>query len=73
MPIDRELDSEVSDPIDRLVIALRAYVTRAPKKPKAGAKDKKYEKLGRRVGDWTPKGPTKRLGSSFRLRNPHDA
>ena len=54
MPIDRELDSEVSDPIDRLVIALRAYVTRAPKKPKAGAKDKKYEKLGRRVGDWTP-------------------
>jgi len=52
MPIDRELDSEVSDPIDRLVIALRAYVTRAPKKPKAGAKDKKYEKLSGRVGDW---------------------
>ncbi len=53
MPVDRELGDERSEPIDRLVIALRAYVTRAPKKPKAGAKDKKYETRGGRVGDWS--------------------
>ena len=38
MPVDGDLGDEPSEPIDRLVIALRAYVTRAPKKPKAGAK-----------------------------------
>src|SRR3984885_7554735 len=38
MPVDGESGDEPSEPIDRLVIALRAYVRKAPKKPKKGAK-----------------------------------
>jgi hypothetical protein len=38
MPVDGEFGDEPSEPVDRLVIALRAYVRRAPKKPKAGSK-----------------------------------
>jgi hypothetical protein len=34
MPVDGDFGDEPSEPIDRLVIALRAYVRRAPKKPK---------------------------------------
>src|SRR5271166_4901620 len=52
MPVDGERGDELSEPIDRLVIALRAYVTRAPKKPKAGAKVAKYETRGGRAVDW---------------------
>src|SRR5271157_647848 len=61
MPVDGGRGDELSEPVDRLVIALRAYVTRAPKKPKAGAKDTKYETRGGRVGDWkkyTPRVPS---------------
>ncbi len=50
MPVDWD-GNELSDPIDRLVIALRAYVTRAPKKPKAGAKVAKYKLPGARAVD----------------------
>src|SRR5271166_1257484 len=52
MPVDGERGDELSEPIDRLVIALRAYVTRAPKKPKAGAKVAKYKMPGGRAVDW---------------------
>ena len=38
MPVDEDFGDEPSEPIDRLAIALRAYVRRAPKKPKAGLK-----------------------------------
>jgi hypothetical protein len=38
MPVDGDLSDEPSEPIDRLVIALRAYVRKAPKKPKKGSK-----------------------------------
>jgi hypothetical protein len=38
-PVARDFD-ESSDPVDRLLISLRAYVTRAPKKPKKGEKAK---------------------------------
>jgi hypothetical protein len=37
-PVDRDLGDELPDPIDRLLISLRAYVTRAPRKPKKGEK-----------------------------------
>ena len=49
MQVDGERGDELSEPIDRLVIALRAYVTRAPKKPKAGAKVAKYKLPGARA------------------------
>jgi hypothetical protein len=39
-PVDRDFGDELSDPVDRLLISLRAYVTRAPKKPKKGEKAK---------------------------------
>jgi len=52
MPVDGEDGDELSEPIDRLIIALRAYVTRAPKKPKAGAKVAKYEMQAGRAVDW---------------------
>jgi hypothetical protein len=38
MPVDGELGDEPSEPVDRLVIALRAYVRKAPKKAKKGSK-----------------------------------
>jgi hypothetical protein len=38
MPVDGDLGDEPSDPVDRLIISLRAYFRRAPKKPKKGAK-----------------------------------
>src|SRR5208282_15681 len=52
MPVDGDFGDELSGPIDRLVIALRAYVARAPKKSKASAKVAKYESRGGRAGDW---------------------
>src|SRR3984957_15496807 len=38
MPVDGDFGDEPSEPMDRLVIALRAYVRKAPKKPKKGSK-----------------------------------
>src|SRR3984957_16883462 len=38
MPVDGDFGDEPSEPVDRLVIALRAYVRKAPKKPKKGSK-----------------------------------
>jgi hypothetical protein len=38
MPVDGNFGDEPSEPIDRLVIALRAYVRKAPKKPKKASK-----------------------------------
>jgi hypothetical protein len=38
MPVEGDFGDEPSEPIDRLVIALRAYVRKAPKKPKKDAK-----------------------------------
>ena len=38
MPVDGDFGDEPSEPIDRLVIALRAYVRKASKKPKKGSK-----------------------------------
>jgi hypothetical protein len=38
MPVDGDFGDEPSEPVDRLVIALRAYVRKAPKKPKNGSK-----------------------------------
>jgi hypothetical protein len=38
MPVEGDFGYEPSDPVDRLVIALRAYVRKAPKKPKKGSK-----------------------------------
>ncbi len=52
MPVDGDFGDELSEPIDRLVIALRAYVTRAPKKPKAGAKVAQNKTPGGRAVDW---------------------
>jgi hypothetical protein len=52
MPVDGERGDDLSEPIDRLVIALRAYVTRAPKKPKAGAKAAQNKTPGGRAVDW---------------------
>ncbi|MGA7196814.1 hypothetical protein [Roseiarcus sp.] len=52
MPVDRERGDDLSEPIDRLVIAIRAYVTRAPKKPKAGAKAAQNKTPGGRAVDW---------------------
>src|SRR5208282_5278354 len=53
MPVDEDLGGgDPPEPIDRLVIALRAYITRAPKKPKAGAKAQESETRGDRVVDW---------------------
>src|SRR5271166_6638206 len=57
MPVDGERGDELSEPIDRLVIALRAYVTRAPKKPKAGAKVAKGETRSGRATDWRKYAP----------------
>ena len=33
-PVDRAFGDDLSDPVDRLIISLRAYITRAPTKPK---------------------------------------
>src|ERR1700734_4003027 len=38
MPVDGDFGDEPSEPIDRLVIALRAYVRKVPKKPGKGSK-----------------------------------
>lgn len=52
MPVDEDLGGHSPEPIDRLVIALRAYITRAPKKPKVGAKVANYNKQAERAVDW---------------------
>jgi hypothetical protein len=38
MTVDGDFGDEPSEPVDRLVIALRAYVRKAPKKPRKGSK-----------------------------------
>jgi hypothetical protein len=38
MPVDGDFGDEPPEPIDRLVIALRAYVRKAPAKPRKGSK-----------------------------------
>ncbi len=38
MPVDGDFGDEPPEPIDRLIIAFRAYVRKAPKKPKKGSK-----------------------------------
>ncbi len=43
-PVDRDFGEELSDPVDRLIISLRAYITRAPTKPKKGEKSAKPKK-----------------------------
>ncbi len=43
---DRDFGDELSDPVDRLLISLRAYVTRAPRKPKKGRKVAKSKQAG---------------------------
>jgi hypothetical protein len=53
-PVDRDFGDEMSDPVDRLLIALRAYVTRAPKKPKKGEKGGKARVAWRDPRDFYP-------------------
>jgi hypothetical protein len=38
MPVDGDFGDEPSEPVDRLIIALRAYVRKVPKKPRKGSK-----------------------------------
>jgi hypothetical protein len=62
MPVDGDFGDEPSESIDRLVIALRAYVRRASKKPKPRAApandtmpsaiDWKKSALGPSASDW---------------------
>jgi hypothetical protein len=42
--VDRDFGDELLDPVDRLIISLRAYITRAPTKPKKGKKGAKAKK-----------------------------
>jgi hypothetical protein len=46
-PVDRDFGDELSNPVDRLLISLRAYVTRAPRKPKKGEKADKAKAVQR--------------------------
>ena len=39
--VERDFGDELSDPVDRLIISLRGYITRAPRKPKKGEKGSK--------------------------------
>jgi hypothetical protein len=55
-PVDRDFD-ELSDPVDRLLISLRAYVTRAPRKPKKGEKGGKAKAIWRDPRDYYPHNP----------------
>ena len=55
-PVDRDFD-EMSDPVDRLLIALRAYVTRAPRKPKKGPKAGKAKARQRDPREYYPHNP----------------
>jgi hypothetical protein len=73
MPVDRDFADEPSEPVDRLVIALRAYVRRAPKKSKKGSKPPRTTLPG--AVNWRDRvlRTTQRLGLCVRLRNPHDA
>ena len=47
MPVDGDFGDEPSEPVDRLVIALRAYVRKAPKKPKERLEASKNDIAGR--------------------------
>jgi hypothetical protein len=72
MPVDGDFGDEPSEPVDRLVIALRAYVRKAPKKPRKGSKPPNTALPG--TINWrelVPKNDAQRLGSGIRLRNPH--
>jgi hypothetical protein len=55
-PVDGDFD-ESSDPVDRLLIALRAYVTRAPRKPKKGEKAAKAKASWRDPCDYVQRLP----------------
>jgi hypothetical protein len=55
-PVDRDFD-EMSDPVDRLLISLRAYVTRAPWKPKKGEKADKAKVRQRDPREYYPHNP----------------
>ena len=52
-PVDWDFDESL-DPVDRLLIALRTYVTRAPKKPKKGEKGCKAKASWRDPRDYYP-------------------
>src|ERR1700730_13915238 len=56
-PVDRDFGGELSDPVDRLLISLRAYVTRAPRKPKKGEKGGKTKAIWRDPRDYYPHNP----------------
>ena len=47
MSVDGEFGDEPSEPVDRLVIALRAYVRKAPAKPRKGSKPPRTTLPGR--------------------------
>ena len=53
-PVDRDFGGELSDPVGRLLISLRAYVTRAPTKPKKGEKGGKAKASWRDPRDYYP-------------------
>jgi hypothetical protein len=71
-PVDRDFDDELSDPLDRLLISLRAYFRRAPRKPKKGEKGGKAKANRRDPRDYYPH-TAEPLGFGIRLRNPHRA
>jgi hypothetical protein len=56
-PVDRDFGDELSDPVDRLLIALRAYVTWAPRKPKKGPKAGKAKARQRDPREYYPHNP----------------
>jgi hypothetical protein len=58
-PVASDFDNEASNPVDRLLIALRAYVTRAPRKSKKGEKEAKSD-----AGLHDPRDFTQRLPPS---------
>jgi len=57
MPVDGDVGDELSNPVDRLLISLRAYVTRAPRKPKKGEKADKAKARWRDPRDYYPHNP----------------
>lgn len=56
-PVDWDFGDELSDPVERLIILLRAYVTRAPRKPKKGEKGGKAKASRRDPRDYVPHAP----------------
>ena len=54
-PVDRDLDKQLSDPVDRLIISLRSYIERRPDEK---AKQSKSKKAARRKGEEKRGGPS---------------